>query len=237
MERRKVPNIVGVSLDEAKEILEKANIEIEKEKKKIDIFEKSGTVVKVEPKEETSLKKNEKVVLYVSDRKPILIIILLFLLCALLGRTSLGKTIIRGTEDKVIRVLNLSKPTAPEITGGSKEWAQSRVVKVKKDSYAKKGLAYYEYCVGTNLNKCVWKKTNTKNVRVSKTGKWKVVFRGVDKEENTSSNSNIEEVYIDNSNPIINKVSIKNKKVKIEAIDKESGIKKYYYSLDGENYK
>ena len=237
MERKKVPNIVGVSLDEAKEILEKANIEIEKEKKKIDIFEKSGTVVKVEPKEETSLKKNEKVVLYVSDRKPILIIILLFLLCALLGRTSLGKTIIRGTEDKVIRVLNLSKPTAPEITGGSKEWAQSRVVKVKKDSYAKKGLAYYEYCVGTNLNKCVWKKTNTKNVRVSKTGKWKVVFRGVDKEGNTSSNSNIEEVYIDNSNPIINKVSIKNKKVKIEAIDKESGIKKYYYSIDGENYK
>ena len=237
MERKKVPNIVGVSLDEAKEILEKANIEIEKEKKKIDIFEKSGTVVKVEPKEETSLKKNEKVVLYVSDRKPILLVILLFLLCALLGRTSLGKTIIRGTEDKVIRVLNLSKPTAPEITGGSKEWAQSRVVKVKKDSYAKKGLAYYEYCVGTNLNKCVWKKTNTKNVRVSKTGKWKVVFRGVDKEGNTSSNSNIEEVYIDNSNPIINKVSIKNKKVKIEATDKESGIKKYYYSIDGENYK
>ena len=237
MERKKVPNIVGVSLDEAKEILEKANIEIEKEKKKIDIFEKSGTVVKVEPKEETSLKKNEKVVLYVSDRKPILIIILLFLLCALFGRTSLGKTIIRGTEDKVIRVLNLSKPTAPEITGGSKEWAQSQVVKVKKDSYAKKGLAYYEYCVGTNLNKCVWKKTNTKNVRVSKTGKWKVVFRGVDKAGNTSSNSNIEEVYIDNNNPIINKVSIKNKKVKIEATDKESGIKKYYYSIDGKNYK
>ena len=237
MERRKVPNIVGVSLDEAKEILEKANIEIEKEKKQIDIFEKSGTVVKVEPKEETSLKKNEKVVLYVSDRKPILIIILLFLLCAFLGRTSLGKTIIRGTEDKVIRVLNLSKPTAPEITGGSKEWAQSQVVKVKKDSYAKKGLAYYEYCVGTNLNKCVWKKTNTKNVRVSKTGKWKVVFRGVDKAGNTSSNSNIEEVYIDNNNPIINKVSVKNKKVKIEATDKESGIKKYYYSIDGENYK
>ena len=237
MERKKVPNIVGVSLDEAKEILEKANIEIEKEKKKIDIFEKSGTVVKVEPKEETSLKKNEKVVLYVSDRKPILIIILLFLLCAFLGRTSLGKTIIRGAEDKVIRVLNLSKPTAPEITGGSKEWSQSQVVKVKKDSYAKKGLAYYEYCVGTNLNKCVWKKTNTKNVRVSKTGKWRVVFRGVDKEGNTSSNSNIEEVYIDNNNPIINKVSVKNKKVKIEAIDKESGIKKYYYSIDGENYK
>ena len=131
----------------------------------------------------------------------------------------------------------MSKPTAPEITGGSKEWAQSRVVKVKKDSYAKKGLAYYEYCVGTNLNKCVWKKTNTKNVRVSKTGKGKVVFRGVDKAGNTSSNSNIEEVYIDNNNPIINKVSIKNKKVKIEATDKECGIKKYYYSIDGENYK
>ena len=80
-------------------------------------------------------------------------------------------------------------------------------------------------------------KNKHKNVRVSKTGKWKVVFRGVDKEGNTSSNSNIEEVYIDNSNPIINKVSIKNKKVKIEAIDKESGIKKYYYSIDGENYK
>ena len=33
MERKKVPNIVGVYLDEAKEILEKASIEIEKEKK------------------------------------------------------------------------------------------------------------------------------------------------------------------------------------------------------------
>ena len=109
MERRKVPNIVGVSLDEAKEILEKANIEIEKEKKKIDIFEKSGTVVKVEPKEETSLKKNEKVVLYVSDRKPILIIILLFLLCAFLGRTSLGKTIITFHDSKKRNNINSNK--------------------------------------------------------------------------------------------------------------------------------
>ena len=81
------------------------------------------------------------------------------------------------------------------------------------------------------------RKQTQKNVRVSKTGKWKVVFRGVDKAGNTSSNSNIEEVYIDNNNPIINKVSVKNKKVKIEATDKESGIKKYYYSIDGENYK
>ena len=47
MERKKVPNIVGVSLDEAKEILEKANIEIEKEKNKIYIFEKSVTVLKL----------------------------------------------------------------------------------------------------------------------------------------------------------------------------------------------
>ncbi len=235
--KRKVPNVIGVSIKEAREILEKVDVEIEKEKKKIDIFEKSGKVVKVEPREETELKKNEKVVLYVSDRKPVFIIVFLILLCVLFGRTSLGRTIIRGTEDKVIRVLNLSKPTAPEITGGSKEWSQSQVVKVKKDSYAKKGLAYYEYCVGTNLNKCVWKKTNTKNVRVSKTGKWKVVFRGVDKAGNTSSNSNIEEVYVDNNNPVINKVSFKNKKVKIEATDKESGIKKYYYSIDGKNYK
>ena len=239
MDKRTVPKVVGKKIEEARKILKEDNIEIEKEKKKIDIFEHSGNVLKVEPEEGTKLKKQDKVILYVSNRKPILVIFLLFLICVLFGNSTLGEITIKGIEDKTIRVLNLSKPTAPEITGGSKEWALSRVIKVKKDSYAKKGLDYYEYCItgNKNLKKCKWKKTSTKNVKISETGKYYVVFRGVDKAGKTSSNSNIEIAYIDNNNPVINKVSIKNKKVVIEANDKESGIDKYYYSLDGENYK
>ena len=239
MDKRMVPKIVGKKIEEARKILKDENIEIEKEKKKIDIFEHSGNVIKVEPEEGSKLKKQDKVILYVSNRKPILVIFLLFLVCVLFGNSTLGEMTIKGIEDKTIKVLNLNKPTAPEITGGSKEWALSRVIKVKKDSYAKKGLDYYEYCITTNKNlkKCKWEKTSTKNVKLSETGKYYVVFRGVDKAGNTSSNSNIEIAYIDNSNPVINEVNVKNKKVIIEATDKESGVDKYYYSLDGENYK
>ena len=230
MERKKVPNIVGVSLDEAKEILEKANIEIEKEKKKIDIFEKSGTVVKVEPKEETSLKKNEKVVLYVSDRKPILIIILLFLLCALF------MIVRKGT------ISTLINTTAPVIESKTHEWTKTGMVVVTKDAKMIDELKNYEYCVTNKKSTigCNWQITETKNAEIVASGKWYVYFRGIDVRGRRSKVSNREYVNVDNENPVVKKIKEKETentiKVTIEATDRLSGVNSYFYKIDNQEY-
>ena len=230
MERKKVPNIVGVSLDEAKEILEKANIEIEKEKKKIDIFEKSGTVVKVEPKEETSLKKNEKVVLYVSDRKPILIIILLFLLCALF------MIVRKGT------ISTLINTTAPVVESKTHEWAKTGMVVVTKDAKMIDELKNYEYCVTNKKSTigCNWQITETKNAEIVASGEWYVYFRGIDVRGRRSKVSNREYVNVDNENPVVKKIKEKETentiKVTIEATDRLSGVNSYFYKIDNQEY-
>ena len=230
MERKKVPNIVGVSLDEAKEILEKANIEIEKEKKKIDIFEKSGTVVKVEPKEETSLKKNEKVVLYVSDRKPILIIILLFLLCALF------MIVRKGT------ISTLINTTAPVVESKTHEWTKTGMVVVTKDAKMIDELKNYEYCVTNKKSTigCNWQITETKNAEIVASGKWYVYFRGIDVRGRRSKVSNREYVKVDNENPVVKKIKEKETentiKVTIEATDRLSGVNSYFYKIDNQEY-
>ena len=230
MERKKVPNIVGVSLDEAKEILEKANIEIEKEKKKIDIFEKSGTVVKVEPKEETSLKKNEKVVLYVSDRKPILIIILLFLLCALF------MIVRKGT------ISTLINTTSPVVESKTHEWTKTGMVVVTKDAKMIDELKNYEYCVTNKKSTigCNWQITETKNAEIVASGKWYVYFRGIDVRGRRSKVSNREYVNVDNENPVVKKIKETETentiKVTIEATDRLSGVNSYFYKIDNQEY-
>ena len=230
MERKKVPNIVGVSLDEAKEILEKANIEIEKEKKKIDIFEKSGTVVKVEPKEGTSLKKNEKVVLYVSDRKPILIIILLFLICALF------MIVRKGT------ISTLINTTSPVVESKTHEWTKTGMVVVTKDAKMIDELKNYEYCVTNKKSTigCNWQITETKNAEIIASGKWYVYFRGIDVRGRRSKVSNREYVKVDNENPVVKKIKEKETentiKVTIEATDRLSGVNSYFYKIDNQEY-
>ena len=230
MERKKVPNIVGVSLDEAKEILEKANIEIEKEKKKIDIFEKSGTVVKVEPKEETSLKKNEKVVLYVSDRKPILLIILLFLLCALF------MIVRKGT------ISTLINTTSPVVESKTHEWTKTGMVVVTKDAKMIDELKNYEYCVTNKKSTigCNWQITETKNAEIIASGKWYVYFRGIDVRGRRSKVSNREYVKVDNENPVVKKIKETETentiKVTIEATDRLSGVNSYFYKIDNQEY-
>ena len=230
MERKKVPNIVGVSLDEAKEILEKANIEIEKEKKKIDIFEKSGTVVKVEPKEETSLKKNEKVVLYVSDRKPILIIILLFLLCAFF------MIVRKGT------ISTLINTASPVIESKTHEWTKTGMVVVTKDAKMIDELKNYEYCVTNKKSTigCNWQITETKNAEIVASGKWYVYFRGIDVRGRRSKVSNREYVQVDNENPVVKKIKETETentiKVTIEATDRLSGVNSYFYKIDNQEY-
>jgi len=176
-------------------------------------------------------------------RKYIIIILLLLLLCIFGASITFGKQIYDAVSEQIIEVLNLKKPSAPTITGGSRIWATERLIKVEKDAEAEDGLAYYEYCVREeeSAKKCEWKKTETKNTKVTTTGMYYVTFRAVDNEGRRGYNSNTEVVYIDNNNPVIKNVKIKEKttntiKVEVEAKDEHSGIKNYSYSLDGEKY-
>ena len=133
--------------------------------------------------------------------------------------------------------------SAPVITGGSEEWAKERLIRVEKDAVAKDGLSHYEYCVSKDKStkECKWEKTETKNTKVITTGVWYVTFRGVDVNGKKGQLSNTEVVYIDNENPVIKDIKIKEKtassiSIKVEAEDNHSGVATYEYSIDGDNY-
>lgn len=144
-------------------------------------------------------------------------------------------------EDFLIEKIEIDKPTAPLITGGSLEWSKERLIKIERDAKSASGINYYEYCISDNdkLNNCKWQKTYTKNVIVSETGKFYIAFRGVSNDKSIGKNSNIEEVLIDNIAPKINDIKITNSEllnIKILATDAHSGISNYYYSINDSNY-
>ncbi len=190
-----------------------------------------------EIKEETKKEENKK-------RKYLIILLLLLLLISIIGISiTYGKDIYESIENQIIETLKLNKPTSPEIEGGSKEWKKESLIKVVKDAYTKNGLDYYEYCINSkeSTKECNWEKTETKNVKISVTGKYYVTFRAVDKKGNKGNNSNTEIVYIDNQNPVI--TSLKEKEItknsiqiEVSAKDEHSGIEGYYYSIDGNSY-
>ena len=175
------------------------------------------------------------------------LILLLLLLLLLLGfftvRVGLGSDLYNSITDRIVSIFAGGRPSAPVITGGSETWASERLIKVEKDSKTKDKLAYYEYCIATKdtTKDCEWKKTETKNVKIVKTGIYYVTFRGVDSKEQRSLNSNTEVAYIDNSNPVISNIEVKEIKtdsvnIEVKAKDEHSGVKVYQYSLDNKNY-
>ena len=87
------------------------------------------------------------------------------LLIALSITYSLNEDFKNKVDSTIIDITNRDMPTAPEIYGGSKEWATKRVIKIKKDAKSKSGISYYEYCISESqdFSKCKWKKTETKN--------------------------------------------------------------------------
>jgi beta-lactam-binding protein with PASTA domain len=69
-----IPNIIGLSVDDAKEQLDKYNISYKKEIKTVLSFKKRGTIVKTNPDNLSENKKGEEVELYQSSGVLILII-------------------------------------------------------------------------------------------------------------------------------------------------------------------
>ena len=178
-----------------------------------------------------------------SKRKYLIILLLLLLICIFGISITFGKDIYENIENQIIETFKLDKPTSPVIDGGSNEWKKESIIKVVKDAYTKNGLDYYEYCISENKStkKCDFKKTETKNVKISVTGKYYVTFRAVDKEGKKGNLSNTEVVFIDNQNPVITnvvekKITTNSIQVEVSAKDEHSGIEGYYYSIDGSTY-
>ena len=241
---KELPKLDGIEVEKAKEELAKIGIEYQEETKKV--FSKKiakGKVVKIEEDNE-----NGNVIIYESrgkgilgflPRRGIVGLVLLALLVVLLLNPTFGKQILESIQTQILEITDGITP--PKITGGSNEWSKERVIYVDKDSKTTSEIDYYEYCIREEKKECKWIKTETKNVKITKSGHYKVIFRGVDKKGKISRASNEEEVYIDNEVPVVNSL---NKKIidnkiylEIEAIDKLSGVNKYYIKEVSGEYK
>ena len=172
-------------------------------------------------------------------KKRLIVLIILLLVLILFGIIILFNN---GTFKKVFR----SKKSigSPIVEKVSDNWEKKVLVKISKDSETNKTIDYYEYCISDKMDMkdCTWEKTLTKSVEVSKTGKHYVSFRAVTSDGEVGSSSVPVLVKIDNGNPKIEKIDkteITENSISlyVHAIDKESGVNKYYYSLDGKNYK
>ena len=219
-----MPDVVGEAIEDAEKILKEKNLEITEIKKKFDLFTKKDYVIKTEP--EVGENVEDKVVVTISRMKllPLLLLCILFAFGGLIFGT--------GTISRVFTT------SAPVIESKTHEWTKSGIVVVTKDAKMIDEVKNYEYCVTKRKTTigCKWKKTETKNVEITKSGVWNLYFRGIDLKGRKSKVSNRDYVKVDNDAPIIDGLNINNNKVIINAYDKHSGINKIYYSFDGENY-
>ncbi len=222
-----MPDVVGEAIEDAEKILKEKNIEITEVKKKFDLFTKKDYVIKTEP--EVGEKVKDKVVVTISRMKllPLLLLCILFVFGGLIFGT--------GTISRVFTT------SAPVIESKTYEWAKSGIVVVTKDAKMIDEVKNYEYCVTKRKTTiiCKWKKTETKNVEITKSGVWNVYFRGIDLRGRRSKVSNRDYVKVDNDAPIIEKlkksVGTKAIKISVKARDEHSGVNTYYYKInDGE---
>ena len=131
------------------------------------------------------------------------------------------------------------KIAAPVITDGNDDWETSYRVAVEDGG--KDSKLEYEYCVipYKDTSTCEWIKTSDKGIDVTSSGVNYVYFRAISNNK-VSDESLSSKVMIDNEKPIVYSVDVdKNQQgitISVNAKDKLSGIKKYYYKIDNNNF-
>ena len=115
-------------------------------------------------------------------------------------------------------------------------WKDSTIVEFNQD----KDTEYYEYCISTvkDNKDCVWSRTNETTLSINNNGHRYVYYKLIDKKSKVIKEY-MEEVFIDNTVPVINKIEVLEEDkltIRVDAIDNVSSIDKYYYSMDNENY-
>ena len=227
-----VPNILGLELDIAGDVLDDQNIKYKIEDKKIiTFFRDKNCVAKTVPRRNKPIDKDEVLKIYPSKCKigPLLIILILAI-----------TWIVMYINKHSIVPLFFSEPT---ISQESNNWESSKIVYITDDAdfnYSK--VDYYKYCINKSKSSdsCDWKDTYTKNVRVSASGTWYVWFKAVSEDNNESYLSNRLKVTVDNESPTIisleKTVTRRSIEIRVNAKDTLSGINKYYYSIDNQEF-
>ena len=133
--KKMLNEIIGMDVEEAKELLEDNEILFqEKTKKKFSIKEKTGTIVKAEVDKET-----KEVVLYESNRG-ILVMPMLLVGLMLLGLSvTYGTGIYESIQEQILEIMGIGAPELEAEEG----WGKTRLVKVVKDAKSSKKISHY----------------------------------------------------------------------------------------------
>ena len=225
--------LIGLTKDEAIDLLEKEKIEYEIEKK---MSLKNDKVIEVE-------EENKKLIVKVGDIKGIILIIMLVLLAIL--SSIFAYNYFKNSEEEKKRQEQyeyVKESSAPEITKKNESWTKEEIIYVTKSAEIE-NFKVHEYCVvdEEDTSKCEWKEDKDNVIVISESGIWYVWFRGVSSENKYTKMSNEIIAYVDNETPELEKfevTEISENKIKVEAIAKDnlSGIEKIEYSIDDENY-
>ena len=227
-----VPDIKGLELDIAGDILDDCNMKYEiQDKKVITFWCDKNCVGKTIPKRNKPLEKNQVIKIYPCKIKLGPPLILFIILASLL-------------------VYYINKHTitpflfgAPEIEQTTSSWDNSKIIYVEDDAdFNYSTVSYYEYCISkTKSNSdCNWKDTYTKSIRISDSGTWYVWFKGISEDYNESYLSNRLKVQVDNEAPIITSIdktiTKRSIEIRVNAKDSLSGISRYYYSINNQEF-
>ena len=227
-----VPNILGLELDIAGDVLDDQGIKYKIEDKKIiTFFRDKNCVAKTIPRRNKPIEKDEVLKIYPSRCKigPLLILLII-----------IATWIVFYINKHSIVPLFFSEPT---ISQDSNSWESSKVVYITDDAdfnYSK--VDYYKYCINKSKSSdsCDWKDTYTKSVNVSTSGTWYVWFKAISEDNNESYLSNRLKVTVDNESPTITSlektITRRSIEIRVTAKDILSGINKYYYSIDNQEY-
>ena len=128
-------------------------------------------------------------------------------------------------------------PKTPEISVEPTTWTSEAVVKINYQDHMKKKQYKIVYEDGTTTG---WKDYN-KAFKVDKNNTT-IYARCQDELEVYSKIAEKTITNIDNGNPGVRYINVvgttqKSLTIQIDGLDSESGIKEYYYSIDGKNYK
>ena len=228
----KIPDIIGKYEDDARDYLSKKKIKIKPRSiKKFNLNYKSGTVIKVVPDVNTKIAENRYVKIYVAENR-------LFTLFLALIVVLLGVIFYFGYQLSFV-MLNVD---GPYIQADRIGYTTNNIVRVTAKSELE-NFTNYQYCITSSesTNNCIWKSFEGNEFVVNESGDWNVYVRAYNSNKKTYSlKSNAVEVQIDRERPEIKNVQyvVNRNKIKfdIEAYDYLSGIKDYYYSVDGITY-
>ena len=238
----RIPDVRGMSVEAAKDRLLALDIEYNDDiEKEYSLRIKAGRVTRTKPEANSLYDKTKKVTIYESRNKLLLLFIMLALLAAGIFGLTYGKDILDSINEQILHVGDKSPIDVDlgEFTDekGKPIWTNTNIIKINKTNSK---IGKYKYCISKDKSKegCVWKETTVPNIVIEESGHLYITIIPVGDKEYPEKNV---EIYIDTNAPKVDKlevleISANTIKVKTTALDRDSGIAGYYYSLNGMDY-